>query len=105
LLLLSRFSGYRLVAQSLLPIKSDSLIYGSKDGGVTIDTGDKHPQFKPLIQDIASKENTHKKTQNTFPENTNNNEIHNFIIFFLFSLSSTTNETDFLFSSFFSFFI
>jgi hypothetical protein len=49
--------GYRLVAQSLLPIKFDTLIYGSKDGGVTIHSGDKDPEFKPLIEGIAKKMN------------------------------------------------
>ena len=78
-LILFSFEGYRLVAQSLLPIKSNTLIYGSKDGGVTIDTGDKYPEFKPLIEDIASKKN--------------NSEFH-------FSLQNKENKTDFPFLSF-----
>lgn len=78
-LILFPFEGYRLVAQSLLPIKSNTLIYGSKDGGVTIDTGDKYPEFKPLIEDIASK----KTTQN-----------------FIFLFKTRKTKTDFPFLSF-----
>ena len=42
------YRGFRLIAMSLLPIQGDSLIYGSKDAGLTVHASD--PEFNGLMK-------------------------------------------------------
>ena len=47
--------GFRLVATSLLPIGSGSLVYGSCDGGITVLAED--TMFNDLMKEAAKKLN------------------------------------------------
>ena len=48
LMALVDYRGYRLVAQSILPISRDTIIYGSNDGGKTVH--DSSPEFRARMK-------------------------------------------------------
>lgn len=48
------FRGFRLIAQSLLPINKKTLKYGSDDGGLTFQS---HPQLSEMMQEAGHKLN------------------------------------------------
>eukprot|EP01132_Coremiostelium_polycephalum_P007447 gene7447-9152_t len=51
LMALIDYRGYRLVAMSLLPINSDTIVYGSSDGGITVHC--ENEQFNEKMKDAA----------------------------------------------------
>ncbi|KAH3733005.1 Histidine kinase [Pelomyxa schiedti] len=55
LMALIDYRGYRLVAQSLLPIGTNSLVYGSKDAGITVKNSD--PKMDLIMQSAGTRLN------------------------------------------------
>jgi hypothetical protein len=51
------YRGYRLVAESILPINAQTIVYGSADGGKTLFSGDKFSQLKELMAQAAQELN------------------------------------------------
>lgn len=52
------FLGYRLSAQSILPIAgSETLVYGSMNAGVEILAGEKHPRLVTSLDELARRLN------------------------------------------------
>ena len=49
------YRGFRLIAMSLLPLKGESLIYGSKDAGLTVYAS--NPEFNGLMKKAGQKLN------------------------------------------------
>ena len=49
------YRGFRLVAESLLPIKSSTIVYGSSDGGRTVH--DSNPRLNRFMEEAARKIN------------------------------------------------
>ena len=49
------YRGFRLIAMSHLPLKNESLIYGSKDAGLTVRASD--PEFNGLMKKAGEKLN------------------------------------------------
>ena len=49
------YRGFRLIAMSVLPVQGDSLIYGSKDAGMTVKKSD--PVFNGLMKEAGERLN------------------------------------------------
>ncbi len=52
LMALIDYAGYRVIATSLLPISKDTLVYGSRDGGVTV--VDKSEDAKQKLKQVRA---------------------------------------------------
>lgn len=48
------YSGWRLTAQSLLPISASTICYGSADGGRTVAAGEGHPELVAQLERLAA---------------------------------------------------
>lgn len=55
LMCLVDFSGFRISAQAFLPVGSETLIYGSRDGGKTILSGKGHPRVLAMMSRLAQR--------------------------------------------------